>query len=198
MGSVERLMGDEFVMVDGTALVTEVLSRRVCRRMNNCVFIILKRMIKHDDMVAGLDITWFTSDDALVAICTWIGCVLIPLNSGSGYVTKLLSNKDITVVGVHMKENVSKMRRLLSRVEISNAVDVGELAADLLHNPRLRRVGVRRLASEVLVFQLKSRPFALSSIFFSMEPEHLTANQIECVATDAYAAYKIGKKLLGF
>ncbi|TYI02651.1 hypothetical protein ES332_A11G283000v1 [Gossypium tomentosum] len=172
-------------MVDGTALVTEVLSRRVCRRMNNCVFIILKRMIKHDDMVAGLDITWFTSDDALVAICTWIGCVLIPLNSGS-------------VVGVHMKENVSKMRRLLSRVEISNAVDVGELAADLLHNLRLRRVGVRRLASEVLVFQLKSRPFALSSIFFSMEPEHLTANQIECVATDAYAAYKIGKKLLGF
>ncbi|PPS00314.1 hypothetical protein GOBAR_AA20345 [Gossypium barbadense] len=170
MGSVERLMGDEFVMVDGTALVTEVLSRRVCRRMNNCVFIILKRMIKHDDMVAGLDITWFTSDDALVAI----------------------------FVGVHMKENVSKMRRLLSRVEISNAVDVGELAADLLHNPRLRRVGVRRLASEVLVFQLKSRPFALSSIFFSMEPEHLTANQIECVATDAYAAYKIGKKLLGF
>ncbi|XP_017629217.1 uncharacterized protein LOC108472220 [Gossypium arboreum] len=112
-------------------------------------------------------------------------------------IKKLLSNKDITFVGVHVKENVKKMRTE-SYVEISNAVDVGELAADVLHQP-LRGVGVRRLATEVLKVPFKPRPLFLSWGNLNVrEPENLTKNQIEYVATDAYAAYKIGKKLLGF
>lgn len=73
-------------------------------------------------------------------------------------------------------------------------MDVDELVADVLHQPHLRGVGLRRLAIEVLEFQFKSRSLALSSIGFYDTKQ----NQIECVATDAYAAYKIRNKLLGF
>ncbi|KAK5786181.1 hypothetical protein PVK06_040813 [Gossypium arboreum] len=131
------------------------------------------------------------------AIFSLIGCVLITSDGRLECIKKLLSNKDITFVGVHVKENVKKMRTE-SYVEISNAVDVGELAADVLHQP-LRGVGVRRLATEVLKVPFKPRPLFLSWGNLNVrEPENLTKNQIEYVATDAYAAYKIGKKLLGF
>ncbi|TYG95661.1 hypothetical protein ES288_A11G286600v1 [Gossypium darwinii] len=196
MGSVKQLMGDEFVMVDRGSFPSEVLSCRDEGRMRSCVLSILVHMILHDDMVAGLDITWDTCC-ALLAIFSLIGCVLITSDGRLECIKKLLSNKDITFVGVHMKENVKKMRTE-SYVEISNAVDVGELAADVLHQP-LRGIGVRRLATEVLKVPFKPRPLFLSWGNLNVrEPENLTKNQIEYVATDAYAAYKIGKKLLGF
>lgn len=191
-------MGDEFVMVDGGSFPSEVLNHRDEGRMRSCVLSILVHMILHDDMVAGLDITWDTSGCALLAIFSRIGCVLITLDGRSECIKKLLSNKDITFVGVHMKENVKKMRRE-SYVETINAVDVGELAPDVLHQPLLRGVGVRRLATEVLKVPFKPRPLFLSWGELNVrEPEHLTKTQIECVATDAFAAYRIGKKLLGF
>ncbi|PPS00317.1 hypothetical protein GOBAR_AA20348 [Gossypium barbadense] len=169
MGSIKQLKGAEFVMMNSTALVAKVLSRSDVGRMNSCVSIILKHMIKHDDMFVGLDISWGAPNGALLATYTRIGCVV--LDTYSKCVKHVFSNMDITV-----------------------NVDVGELVADVLHQPHLRGVGLRRLAIEVLEFQFKSRSLALSSIRFYDTKQ----NQIECVATDAYAAYKIRKKLLGF
>ncbi|XWS58433.1 hypothetical protein CRYUN_Cryun08bG0033300 [Craigia yunnanensis] len=81
------------------------------------------------------------------------------------------------------------------RLEIRNVVDLSELAADVLHQPRLRAFGVRSLAHEVLSVPFKARPSSIISVDRSRD--HVTQEQIECASTDAYAAYKIGKKLLG-
>ncbi|KAH1083352.1 hypothetical protein J1N35_023113 [Gossypium stocksii] len=99
MGSVERLTGDESVMVDGGSFPSKVLSCRDEGRMRSCVSILV-HMILHDDMVAGLDITWDTLGCALLAIFSLIGCVLITFDGGLECIKKLLNHKDITFVGV--------------------------------------------------------------------------------------------------
>ncbi|XVF06454.1 hypothetical protein REPUB_Repub06bG0049400 [Reevesia pubescens] len=102
-------------------------------------------------------------------------------------------NMNIIFVGVHIKDDVKKLRKCIG-LEIKNAVDLSELAADVLNQPRLRVFGVRRLASEVLL-----EPFMTSSSIIDRDCwiQDLAKDQIECATTEAYAAYKIGKKLLG-
>lgn len=112
MGSIKQLRGAEFVMMNSTALAAKVLSRSDVGRMNSCVSIILKHMIKHDDMFVGLDISWGAPNGALLATYTQIGCVV--LDTYSKCVKHVFSNMDITVNGVHMKENVKKFRRILT------------------------------------------------------------------------------------
>ncbi|OMO84539.1 hypothetical protein CCACVL1_10781 [Corchorus capsularis] len=69
------------------------------------------------------------------------------------------------------------------------------MAADVLHQPRLCAFGARLLASEVLLEPFKARSASMAQA--NWVAEELTQEQIECATTDAYAAYKVGKKLLG-
>ncbi|OMO84536.1 putative glycogenin [Corchorus capsularis] len=72
------------------------------------------------------------------------------------------------------------------------------MADHVLDQPRLRAFGARLLASEVLS---DPEPFkstrCASMARVNWMAENLTQEQIECTTTDAYAAYKVGKKLLG-
>ncbi|XWS57777.1 hypothetical protein CRYUN_Cryun09bG0202300 [Craigia yunnanensis] len=188
-------------MGDGTTVITEVIIETT-RRMNQRLNLILQHMVEHEDLVVGLDITWSpsSSDHVLLAFCTQIGCTLVRNMSGFPFrlpkelLKPFFDNKDITFVGVHIKEDVKKLRKLLG-LEIRNAVDLSELAADVFHQPRLRAFGVRRLASEVLLVPFKTRSSGMARVNWTeADPE---TYQIECATTDAYFAYKIGKKLLG-
>ncbi|XP_022743795.1 uncharacterized protein At5g06450 [Durio zibethinus] len=156
-------------------------------------------------MVVGLDITWSPSypdymptypDHVLLAFCTQIGCALVRICGGciSHSLKQFFDNKDITYVGVHIKHDVKKLRKRLG-LEIRNAVDLSELAADVLHQPRLGAFGVRRLASEVLLVPFKARSSRMAWV--NLAEADITTDQIECATIDAYAAYKIGKRLLG-
>ncbi|KAK8540577.1 hypothetical protein V6N13_027096 [Hibiscus sabdariffa] len=114
-------------------------------------------------MVVGLDITWCrrNSDDALLTICSRVGCVITRARLCWSIQTlrQFLSNKDVIFVGVHMKDEVEKAKvRLALPQGIRSVADLGELASDVLHQPRLRTLGVRRLASELLSLPFKSRP----------------------------------------
>ena len=53
MDSVE-LRGPEFVMGDGTTVITEVIIETATRsRMNQRLNLLLKHMVEHEDMVVG-------------------------------------------------------------------------------------------------------------------------------------------------
>ncbi|GMI79134.1 hypothetical protein HRI_001582700 [Hibiscus trionum] len=200
MAAVNQLTGAVFEMVDGTALKTEVLSDTNPTRANQCLSFIYEAMMEHQDMVVGLDITWRQndSDDALLVICTRLGCVLTTVRSARGFwnLKLFLNNKDIIFVGVRMKEDVDKLRLLLP-LGFRNVVDLGELASDALHQPRLRAVGVRTLASKVLSLPFKSRSLTDAIVSWS-HPFYLERNQTESATIDAYAAYLTGKELLKF
>lgn len=192
MGSVTKLMGTEFVMPDGTVLVSEEILDTT--RLERCLALIWEDMIEHEDMVAGLDITWSHSysldHSPLLAICTRIGCVLVGSFSYSypQSLQRFLDNK---------KEDVHRSIRNNLPLEIRNAVDVGELAADVLDQPRLRGLGLGKLATEVLKLPFMSRSSRMARVYCT-ELGRLKMNEIESLTTDAYAAYKLGKNLLGF
>ncbi|XVF06457.1 hypothetical protein REPUB_Repub06bG0049700 [Reevesia pubescens] len=157
-------------MEDGTLVMTEVVWDISSNSMFQCLCHILQHMVEvleDQDMVVGLDITWSpsSSDYVLLAFCTRTGCVL----------------------------DVEKLRKHF-RLEIRNAVELSELAADVLHQPRLRAFGLRGLASEVLLLPFKTRSSSMDPLFWVTD---LKTAEIECATTDAYAAYKTGKKLLG-
>ncbi|KAH1083353.1 hypothetical protein J1N35_023114 [Gossypium stocksii] len=204
MGSVTQLMGAEVVMADGTVLVTEEILYTIS--LERCVDLIWKDMIEHEDMVAGLDVTWYQYNSLdyipLLAICIRIDCVLIRFG---GFIfghlpqslQRFLNNKNISFVGVHIKEDVNRSIRNNLPLEIRNAVDVGELAADVLHQPRLRGLGLERLAAEVLELPFRSRSSRMAQVYYRGSLR-LEMNEIESLTTDAYVAYKLGKKLLGF
>ncbi|KAB2058849.1 hypothetical protein ES319_A11G262400v1 [Gossypium barbadense] len=191
-------------MPDGTVLVSEEILDTT--RLAPCLDLVWEDMIEHEDMVAGLDVTWYQyySSDyiLLLVICTRIGCVLIRFG---GFIfghlpqslQRFLNNKNISFVGVHIKEDVNRSIRNNLPLEIRNAVDVGELAADVLHQPHFRGLGLGRLATVVLEFPLRSRSSRMAQFYYTGFP-WLEMNEIESLTTDAYAAYKLGKKLLGF
>ncbi|KAK8633972.1 hypothetical protein V6N13_014801 [Hibiscus sabdariffa] len=110
MPAAKQLTGDEFVLVDSTTLMTEMLSDS--KRADLCL------SFMYQDMVVGLGITWCPSksDDALLVICTRVGCVLTSVRSGRDFWTRqqFLVNKDIIFVGVRM---ISSTTALCSRCE---------------------------------------------------------------------------------
>ncbi|OMO84562.1 hypothetical protein CCACVL1_10771 [Corchorus capsularis] len=108
-------------------------------------------------------------------------------------IRQFFDNKDIVFVGVHIKDDVVTLRNCYGLI-IPNAVDLSEMAVDVLHEPRLRAFGARLLASEVLLEPFKARSASVARA--NWVTEELTHEQIECATTDAYAAYKVGKKLL--
>ncbi|KAE8734650.1 hypothetical protein F3Y22_tig00000738pilonHSYRG00155 [Hibiscus syriacus] len=163
MASENKLLGDTFLMVDGAALVTEVLTDS--ERTERCLSSIYQNMIKHQDMVVGLDIIWVGSyeDNPLPVICTRVVCVLITLQTGGRFYIK----------------------QFLDKQSFRNLVDLGALALDVLQQPRLRAVGVRRLASEVLSLPFESRSLSMTPVGL-INPWSLNRDKIEGVATDAY------------
>ncbi|KAK9906177.1 hypothetical protein M0R45_002836 [Rubus argutus] len=100
---------------------------------------------------------------------------------------------DIVFVGVHVKEDVRKLKENFG-VEVRNVVELSELAANALRKPRLVAYGPRELAREVLKVGLDQRP--QNVMWMGWTAEFLTAEQIECATIDAYVTYKTGKKLL--
>ncbi|KAJ6291988.1 hypothetical protein OIU76_023977 [Salix suchowensis] len=200
---METLRGPQLTMNDGATLVTEVVSDD---DSHLCLYILLQDMIKIGDMVVGFDIEWgfkgssssrsgstsgrnsehhSQSDKsehlprrvehhiAVLTFCTKLGCVLIRLspNHISPSLKRFLSIKDILFVGVHIKEDLQRLR-CVDGLVVRNAVELSELAAKIYDQPRLAAYSARELA------------YRIASL------------KIESATTDAYATYKIGKKIM--
>ncbi|XP_021281988.1 uncharacterized protein LOC110414916 [Herrania umbratica] len=152
-------------------------------------------------MAVGFDIEWLSqrSNDSLLTLCYQFGCLPIKLGTDRPYfISKLgqfLTHKDIIFAGVHLQGDVKKLWEKY-RLEIRNVVDLSELAAEVLHHPRLRAFGVRSLAHQLLLVPFKARPTSILRVDNSTTGD-VPQKLIECASADAHAAYKIGKKLLG-
>jgi hypothetical protein len=132
---------------------------------------------------------------AVMTFCTKHGCVLIRLspNHISPSLKRFLSIKDIMFVGVHIKEDLRRLRSVNGLV-IRNAVDLSELAATIYDQPRFLAYNAREL--ECKICSLKSDPKSLNVLWSNWFDHTLSPEQIESATIDAYATYKIGKKLM--
>lgn len=132
---------------------------------------------------------------ALLTLCTKLGCVLIKLSpkSVSASLKRFLGTKDIVFVGVHMKEDVLKLKEAYGLV-IRNVVELSEWAAKICDHPRFVFYTARELATKLINIKFEPKPYTV--LWSNWFDHNLSSEQIECAATDAFAAYKVGKKLM--
>ncbi|XP_065852117.1 protein RISC-INTERACTING CLEARING 3'-5' EXORIBONUCLEASE 2 [Euphorbia lathyris] len=132
---------------------------------------------------------------ALLTLCTKLGCVLIRLSpkSISASLKRFLGIKDIVFVGVHVKEDVLKLKEAYGLV-IRNCVELSEWAAKIYDHPKFVFYSGRELAHKLIYIKFEPKPY--TTLWSNWFDHNLSSEQIECAATDAFAAYKIGKKLM--
>ncbi|CAL1356771.1 unnamed protein product [Linum trigynum] len=135
---------------------------------------------------------------ALVTLCTKLGCVLIRMNpkqlpSLSPSLRKFLAIKEILFVGVHIREDLHRMKKLYG-VIVRNAVELSDLAAKMNDHPRFLGMSARELCSKVCSIKLEQKPFVV--LWSNWFDPTLSNEQLESATTDAYAAYKTGRKML--
>lgn len=132
---------------------------------------------------------------AVLTFCTKLGCVLIRLspNHISPSLKRFLSIKDIMFVGVHIKEDLQRLR-CVDGLVVRNAVELSELAAKIYDQPRFAAYSARELAYRIASLKADSKP--LNVLWSNWFDHTLCPEQIESATIDAYATYKIGKKLM--
>ncbi|KAK2649835.1 hypothetical protein Ddye_017324 [Dipteronia dyeriana] len=197
-----RMAEPEVLMAGGmTVLRPEVIYSVSDGR--RCLAQFLERMYDHGgDMIVGFDTEWTSyyrgSEETirvrLLKFCNQDCVVLLDFAAYGYYVNHFFANDDIVFAGVHLNKNLEMLRKTWgSTIDIRNAVDLSEMAADVLHQPRLTAFGVRSLATEVLGQPWKPRPYTLS---MTCDPWSGTLGyeKIECATIDAYATYMIAKK----
>ncbi|CAN1792484.1 Protein RISC-INTERACTING CLEARING 3'-5' EXORIBONUCLEASE 1 [Linum perenne] len=134
---------------------------------------------------------------ALVTLCTKLGCVLIRLNPRhpnlSPSLRKFLAIKEILFVGVHIREDLHRMKKMYGMI-VRNAVELSDLAAKMNDHPRFLGFTARELCSKVCNMKHEQKPFV---VFWSnwFDPT-LSNEQVESATIDAYAAYKTGRKIM--
>ncbi|XP_031283876.1 Werner Syndrome-like exonuclease [Pistacia vera] len=166
----------------------------------SCLKRIFQNMCESGDMIIGFGTKWSHMEPrvVLLKLCTQVGCVLVRLsryNSGPSYLKHFLSNEDIVFAGVHIKKDIKKLQKDYG-IDIKNVVDLSELAASVLHQPRLLAYSVRGLASEVLLQPWKPRSWNMVKAAWYAVPL-IDHEMIQCATVDVYVAYKIAKKLIG-
>ncbi|CAK7341201.1 unnamed protein product [Dovyalis caffra] len=132
---------------------------------------------------------------AVLSFCTRLGCVLIRLapNHISPSLKRFFSIKDIMFVGVHIKEDLQRLRSVHDLV-VRNAVDLSDLAAKIYDQPRFLVYNARELACKIASLRVDPKP--LNVLWSNWFENTLSPEQIESATIDAYATYRIGKKLM--
>ncbi|CAN1176415.1 Protein RISC-INTERACTING CLEARING 3'-5' EXORIBONUCLEASE 1 [Linum perenne] len=168
--------------------------------------ILLEGMLQRRNMLVGFDVHSDSSPThrdhriILLKFCTEHVCVLVRLKSGIDYiqpsVRKFLEFKDAIFAGVHIGQDIEKLRKGYG-VYVGNAVELTDLAADCRPSkPYLKAYGVRELSREVLNIRFHPKP--ASVVWSDWCQNFLSLDQMKSAAMDAYAAYKIGQNMLSF
>lgn len=102
--------------------------------------------------------------------------------------------KDVTFVGLHIKEDLMKLKSDYGIV-IRNAVDLSDLAVNILGQPRLAAYSLRGLANEVLSLRIEKRCLELLWVE-NWGKDSLTEKQIEYATIEAHLIFRIAEKLV--
>lgn len=154
-----------------------------------------------NQMVVGLDTEWMIMRDqnkkmkvAILQLCVEDKCLIFQLFHMDDIPKSLrsfLTHQDFKFVGVGVELDIKMLKRDYG-LECNNGIDVSTLAKTQWPN-RFSSFGLKCLAKELVGLNLKKPKEVCTSDWKSKE---LTNAQIEYACVDAYASYKIGKKLL--
>ncbi|XP_057432770.1 3'-5' exonuclease-like [Lotus japonicus] len=156
----------------------------------------------HHHLLIGLDIEWRPNlqpgDNNRVAtlqLCVGHRCLIYQIfhaRSIPASLVEFLSNPNHMFVGVGVRDNANKLFRDY-RLRVANCVDLCTVAADLMGDPAMKRVGLRRLAQRVIGRDVeKQRNITMSK----WDKRWLSKKQVKYATVDAYVSSEIGLRLL--
>ncbi|XP_060179949.1 3'-5' exonuclease-like [Lycium barbarum] len=152
-------------------------------------------------LLVGLDIEWlpcFNPDEnhpvALLQLCVGRRCLLFQLlhkDAVPGYLIDFLGDPNFKFVGVGVMEDAKKLLRD-HRLFVANTVDLNRLAYSVYGEEVYGKMGLKRMAKEVLG-KVMEKP--LNVTLSKWDAEELCYEQVEYGAIDAFVSFEIGKNL---
>ncbi|CAI0433838.1 unnamed protein product [Linum tenue] len=135
--------GIKLNLSDGATVFTEVVTDE--DDAHTSLYVLLEDMIQRRNMLVGFATEWnlcrsgtagLDHPIVMLKFYTELGCILF------------MAFKDAIFAGVHIKEDLEKLRREYGIV-VGNAVELSELAAAVMRKPALAAYGARELAGKV-------------------------------------------------
>ncbi|XP_057970878.1 3'-5' exonuclease-like [Malania oleifera] len=158
-----------------------------------------RRRLRH--LIVGLDIEWRPNKSrysnnpvATLQLCVGRRCLIFQLIYAPHIpqsLSRFLANPDYTFVGLGIASDVEKMADDYG-LEVSNSVDLRELAACTLDARELCRAGLKTLARVVLGKEIEKPKSVTMSRW---DQEWLSYEQIQYACLDAFLSFEIGRIL---
>lgn len=151
-------------------------------------------------LIVGLDVEWrpsysyYRNRVATLQLCVGRRCLIFQLSCAPTIPASLfnfLANEDYTFVGVGIHADVQKLQADYD-LDVTNAVDLAQLAADEMGSPDLRNAGLKGLAKAVLDLDIdKPRDVTMSG----WDNQRLSYDQVIYACIDAFVSFEIGRSL---
>ncbi|XP_027339535.1 Werner Syndrome-like exonuclease [Abrus precatorius] len=150
-------------------------------------------------MVIGLDTEWMRDQNkkmkvAILQLCVEDKCLIFQMFR-MDYIPQSLRSfmvhSDFKFVGVGILQDIKRLNNEYG-LECNEGIDVSKLAKTQWPN-RFSSLGLKNLAKELVGLNMKKSKEVCTS---EWQLRELTLDQVEYACIDAYASYKIGKKLL--
>lgn len=190
-----------FVLCDGLNIETIVTNK--ARVVEQWAQQVSSTHVPGSQMVVGLDTEWMfvgarwktNMRTAILQLCVEDKCLIFQLHH-MDYIPIALKNfmthSESKFVGVGVEQDIKMLERD-HLLKCDKGLDVATLAMTQWPNRFNSSPGLKKLAKELTsLYMKKSKKVQMSK----WELKELTRDQIEYACIDAYASYKIGKKLL--
>ncbi|XP_037467778.1 Werner Syndrome-like exonuclease [Triticum dicoccoides] len=152
-------------------------------------------------LIVGLDVEWRPSYGraqnpvALLQLCVGRRCLVFQLLHADFVpraLHRFLANPDFRFVGVGVQDDADRLSNDYG-LEVANAVDLRNLAADEMRRPWLRQAGLKGVAGVVMGANLnKPRRVRMGP----WDACRLSQEQIQYASIDAFVSFEVGRKLL--
>ncbi|KAL5996498.1 hypothetical protein ACLOJK_026578 [Asimina triloba] len=185
---------------DSFILTTVTDTASVVESWISDIYHIHNRRLRH--LIVGLDIEWrptfqsnATSRVAVLQLCVGRRVLIFQLIHADCIpeaLSDFLEDSDFRFVGVGIREDVEKLLEDYD-LTVTNPVDLRPIAADRYNDQGLRGAGLKRLAIEILGYEVsKPRRVTMSK----WDSSWLSFDQVQYACVDAYMSFEIGRRLL--
>jgi ribonuclease D len=154
-------------------------------------------------LVVGLDVEWrptFSADyspTALLQLCVGRRCLIVQLLHADylpDALADFLAEPNYRFVGVGVEGDADRLRDDYG-LEVANKVDLGKLAAEVMHRPDLHHAGLKDIAGVVMFVDMEKPHWVRAGPWDACS---LSDQQIKYASIDAFVSFEVGRILLEY
>ncbi|XP_020598711.1 Werner Syndrome-like exonuclease [Phalaenopsis equestris] len=151
-------------------------------------------------LIVGIDLEWRPSYSrhqnpiALLQLCVGRRCLIFQLLFADYIPNSLhefLADSRFTFVGVGVKADVDRLANEI-RLDVSNSVDLRDLAKDVMGRNDMMQKGLAGIAWEVMGVSMYKPKYVTMSRW---DKAYLSLDQIMYACVDAFVSFEIGRRL---